>query len=124
MILYCDGYCLESNPSEWGGGFTVFNNKNKLIYTEQILKKGFTNNEAELLGIHQAAKLAKKRDTIITDSQNCIWWIRKGFSKARPDLDKVILESQKCVIGKKLKLIWQPREFNLAGIYNEEQSFD
>ena len=124
MIYYCDGYCLGSNPSKYGGGFTIFNYKDKLIKTKRILKDGFTNNEAELIAVNETAKFAKKNDIIITDSQIVMNWIFKNYSNNRIDLNKMIIETNNLIKEKNLNLCWQQRYFNLAGRYNEDKGFD
>ena len=120
MIYYSDGYCLLKNPSPKGGGFTVFNRKNKLIMEMRIEKSGFTNNEAELLGVYNAIKLAKKFDSVVTDSQIALGWIYRKSCGSRKDLNSIAIESHKLMVEKEINLAWLPREYNLAGHYNEQ----
>lgn len=115
MVYYTDGYILPS----YGGGFTVFL-QGKLIKSARVEKKGLTNNEAELLGIVYAAMDAKDNDTIITDSLCCIYWIRRGKAKARPDLNVFCSLVRSLKEKKALDIHWESRETNLAGIYNEK----
>ncbi|OGE44777.1 hypothetical protein A3E67_03695 [Candidatus Daviesbacteria bacterium RIFCSPHIGHO2_12_FULL_38_25] len=117
--LHSDGFCLIKNPSPFGGGFTVTDNLGIVLSRERILKKDFTNNEAELLGVLKACGLSENNGIIITDSMNTIFWIRKGKSKARPDLNEKIKTAKDLIENKKLNLIWKKRDENLAGIYNE-----
>lgn len=119
MVYYSDGFTLISNPSPIGGGYTIVDEYDNLIKTETIYKKGLTNNEAELLGVLEALKLCSRKDTIITDSQNTMAWIKNANPKARPDLKELCVEAKELVSYKQVSIIWKPRAANLAGIYNE-----
>ena len=122
MIYFTDGFCLLANPSPKGGGYTVFNGRNKLIEHTVINKQGFTNNEAELLGIVAGLKKAKKHDTVVTDSQICLGWILRKMAGSRQDLNWVAKQGSDLMIQKQVYLAWQPREVNLAGHYNEQSA--
>jgi len=93
-----------------------------------VFKKGFTNNEAELLGVYNALKVAQKDDTVSTDSQIVIKWVLRGNrlpkKRKRKDLDSIKLECNKLMNSKKIKLIWEERSKNLAGIHNEYCELD
>lgn len=119
MKYYTDGFNIRSNPSPEGGGYTVVDETGELVHREVIRKSFFTNNEGEILGILHGLQIAKNDDTVSTDSMCCLSWVNKGKSKARPDLNHVL---QKCHIlmkTKSINLMWERREFNLAGILNE-----
>ena len=119
MKLYCDGYCIQKNPSDIGGGYTIVDEYNNLIKTKKILKQGLTNNEAELLGIYNALRKSKKNGIISSDSQCCIAWAKNGYAEARPDLNDICWKSKLLLFKKNINLIWERRELNLAGHYNE-----
>lgn len=128
MKYYCDGYTIEKNPSNKGGGYTIINEEGLLIETKQILKKNFTNNEAELLAVVNSLRIASNNDIIETDSWNTIWWIQSIAKKrhlrsevARKDLNHLKEEAFKLLIKKKIKLVWGSREGNLAGLYNDDK---
>lgn len=110
---------MGQNPSKVGGGYVVMNEKQQLLAMIEIRKPYFTNNEAELLGVLKATELASEYDTIITDSMNTFYWVRKGKCKARPDLSPVAAEALSNILQKHLELIQEPRETNLAGNYVE-----
>ena len=120
MIYYSDGYCIGGNPSETGGGYTVTNEHGDVIDEGEVQKKGFTNNEAELLGAAKAIQIAEKGDTVIVDSMVVIYWITRGIKKSRIDLRPLAEDARGEMLEKKIKLIWRPRAENLAGHYNEE----
>lgn len=122
MKYYVDGFTKKSNPSKTGGGFTIVDENNKLVFRKNILQNGFTNNEAELLGCFDALNRAKNGDTIFVDSKVVISWITNPFRKkrAREDLDGVKLQCKKMLEKKKIRLIWEDRSKNKAGIYNEK----
>ena len=50
----------------------------------------------------------------------CISWVNAGFSKVRPDLRNILGECQILKVTKKINLMWEGRDFNLAGIVNEK----
>lgn len=125
MKYYTDGYTEIRNPSETGGGFTIMTEYEELLVTRRIEKQGLTNNEAELRGVVQCLRDCLPESTISTDSQNTISWLSsKKKCKARPDLQGLIDEGKYLKIDKKVNIIWEGRDFNLAGIYNEEQLLD
>lgn len=119
MTYYSDCFVYGSNPSDIGGGFTICDESGKVVWKEEVLKKGFTNNEGELLGVLYACSLANHGDIIKTDSQNTLAWIKRGKPKARPDLEQPATMAQTLVRLKGLKLEWGGRDTNLAGIHND-----
>lgn len=122
MKYYTDGFNIKKNPSDIGGGFTVSDEEGNIISRETIYKSKFTNNEAELLGVFNCAKSScVPYDTISTDSKNTLAWLKTPRMNkiARQDLMEIIIECKKIIKEKNIELIWEPREFNLAGIYNE-----
>lgn len=121
MKYYTDGWMMGSkNPSPYGGAYTITDDKGNIIKEEEIRKVGFTNNEADIWGILNALKYAKEGDIISTDSMCCLTWANAGKSKARPDLKEILDECRQLKENKSINLWWEAREFNLAGIYNEE----
>ena len=121
MIYYSDGWCQGGNPSETGGGFTVTNVHGDVMEEGEVQKKGFTNNEAELLGAAKAIQIAEKDDTVIVDSTCVVSWITNGIQKkSRIDLRPLAEDARREMLEKNINLIWRPREENLAGQYNEE----
>ena len=120
MTYYSDGFTYGANPSKRGGGFTICDETGKVLLQKEYLRY-FTNNEGELLGVLHAAMLASNLDEIITDSQNTMAWVRSGNPKARPDLKEPAETAKRLIAMKRLKLTWQPREKNLAGIHNEKE---
>jgi ribonuclease HI len=136
MKYFSDCFIYVKNPSPIGGGYTIMDEDNNLLVNEKILQEGLTNNEAELLGVLNALKIAENGDIVSTDSMNTIRWIeniayylehpnkKKSIKRARKDLDNIKLEAYQLMIKKHIKLIHEPREKNLAGIWNEETGLD
>lgn len=120
MKYYCDGFMIKSNPSPYGGGYTIVDENNVLIKREVVKQSGFTCNEAELLGILETLRLAEYNDKISTDSMCTLTWVNAGKSKARPDLNDKMLEAKNLKREKNINLMWEDRNYNLAGKYNEE----
>ncbi len=119
MTYYVDGFVLKKNPSPIGGGFTVVNEHNQHIITHHVTRPGFTNNDGELLAIAYAAHIAQPDDTIITDAQVMTYWCKSGVCGARPDLTPIARKIKQWMRDKRLTLVWQRRNVNLAGHYNE-----
>ncbi len=130
MKIYSDGYCIGSNPSKTGGGYTVVDEDDKLLHHEQIEKEGLTNNETELLGCVEAMKRVEEGGIVSVDSQVVLCWItyakyiprksaQKEEKRGRKDLDDVKREGYTLMENKKIKLIFEPRDLNKAGHYNE-----
>lgn len=126
MKFYTDGFTKLKNPSPQGGGYTIINENNEVLVVENIDKVGFTNNEGELLGVWHALHLCGEFDVISTDSMNTIAWLRtnKLQKVARQDLLDIIKECKDLVAEKQVNIIWEGREHNLAGIYNEQNKID
>lgn len=122
MKYFCDGYLRGSNPS-YSGGYTVFD-ESGLVETKVIEKDNLTNNEVELRSIARAVELSQDADIISTDSMTCLSWIRSGKVKARPDLKPLVRALMVVILTKKLNLMWEGREYNLAGLYNDDQKLD
>lgn len=126
MKYYIDGFTKLRNPSPIGGGYSIFDENNTLIKVENIDKVGMTNNEAELIGLLNCLKEVRIGDTISTDSMNTIAWIRtkKSNKISRKDLIPIIMECRQMLESLKVNLIWEGRDFNLAGKYNEDSGID
>jgi len=121
MKYYTDGWMMGSkNPSPYGGGYTVVREDGVLIERKEIKRTGFTNNEAEIRGIEFALEYAEKGDIISTDSMCCLSWVNRGRSKVRKDLFELLQSCKKTKEEKHINLCWESRDFNLAGLYNED----
>lgn len=124
MNYYSDGYTIKRNPSPIGGGYVVTDANGEIVKEEEILKKGLTNNEAELSGLLAMAWIAKPGDELFIDSMTVFYWGRSGRCKARPDLTPMAKEVKHLVFSKGLVVTWCPREKNKAGIYIENKQYD
>lgn len=120
MKYYCDGYTREGNPGT-SGGYSIVDEHGILILHE-VINKRMTNNETEILGIRKAMDICSIGDQISTDSMNSLSWVRAGKSKSRPDLNPILRECQDLLVDKELNLMWEGRDFNKAGHFND--SFD
>lgn len=124
---YTDGFTVQKNPSPVGGGYTIVDENDKHLLTQNIDKVGLTNNEAELQGVYRCLKdYCQVGDIISTDSMNTIAWVRaKNLRKvARQDILDVIIQCKKLIADKKINLMWEGRDYNLAGVYNEHNKLD
>ena len=119
MKYYVDGFLAVGNPSPLGGGYTIVDEDNNLVHQEVIKRQGYTNNEAELDAVLWAMKHATTGDAVSTDSMTTLTWVRKGSSKARKDLHEKLQTAKSYLQMKKINLMWESREHNLAGIVNE-----
>lgn len=122
MKYFTDGFTELKNPSPTGGGYTIVDENGVLLRIENISKSHFTNNEAELLGVYNCLKdYCIEGDIVSTDSMNTIAWVRtkKLHKVSRKDLSDIIFECGKLIVDKKINLMWEGRDYNLAGHYNE-----
>lgn len=118
-VFHCDGFVNGVNGQATSGGWTVFKNGKKLYVINAENRSGFTNNEAELCGVHDALVSADKGDEVVTDSMNALAWIRSGRPKARPDLMQIAHGAKNLLHSKQINLYWASRDENQAGNYNE-----
>lgn len=119
---FVDGFVVGANPSEIGGGFTIVDENNNFISRKMMNKKGFTNNDGEILGMYFALKHCKENDTISSDSQTAIGWVNRTYSKSRKDLNTLLRACQMLMSEKKVTIIWEGRDDNLAGVFNEKNA--
>ncbi len=116
MKIYTDGYII---PGGKGGGYRLVDESNRLMahgHTSRKIKSG----EAELQGVVQALRVAKRGDVISSDSTNAIGWVQTARSRTRPDLKILYDEGYLLLKTKGVYLIWEARHRNLAGKHNEE----
>lgn len=118
MKYYTDGFLNGTNPCPIGGGYTIVSQDNELIHLHRIDGQ-LTNNEAEVRGIIHAIQIAGIDDTVSTDSMIALNWLIRGKSKARPELDEALAKANKERTIKNIRLIWEGRDNNLAGHYND-----
>jgi len=121
-IFYCDGYQIDGNPGTQGGATVVRLDDNK-VYKSTYKRDKVTNNEVELDAAILAAVNAKKGDTIITDSKLVVLYGTRDKTRAKskfPELKFRGKKLSKLLKEKELNIIWEPRDNNLAGIYNAE----
>ena len=120
MKYYTDGFLNgRGNPCPRGGGYTIADEKGKVIEHEQISSSSLTNNEAEVTGIVRVLEICHTLDEISTDSKVCLIWVKAGFSRTRPDLDSLLKICNRLWHEKMVNLHWERREKNLAGFLNE-----
>lgn len=120
MKYYTDGFTIEANPSKTGGGYTIADENGEIIHREVISKIGFTNNEGEILGLLKCFEIANNGDSVSTDSIVCIGWINARKSKVRKDLNHIFAKCHDLVKQKNINLMWERRNFNLAGLHNQK----
>lgn len=125
MTYHTDGFLKgRGNPSKIGGGFTVADDKGRVVLREEYTFAGMpdreiSNNEAEVRGILAALKIAKPRDKVVTDSRCALAWVSRGRAKARPDLNPLCRRAWELMVEKSVMVVWRPRDENLAGQINE-----
>lgn len=122
-IYYTDGFVKGKNPSYQGGGYTITDKDGNIIFQYHYYRNGedkrFTNNDGEVLGIIHAIAIAEEGSIIVTDSKTAMWWVRKGKSKTRPDIDYSLLYAKNLALQKKIQIKWESRDINKAGQINE-----
>src|ERR1035437_354359 len=120
MKYYTDGFLNgKGNPCSRGGGYTIADEKGAVVEHEQISSASLTNNEAEVTGIVRALEICHNLDEISSDSKCCLFWVKNGSSRARPDLDSLLKIGNRLWHQKMVNMHWERREKNLAGFLNE-----
>jgi ribonuclease HI len=114
-MLYSDAF---KNPTD-GTGYTVCDANGKPLQ-RVVFRRYASINEAEMLGILAAARLAQLGQEVITDSRCVITWLRKRSAFRRPKYQPSIDEILSLVDQKRLVIRWQPRDHNKAGKFNEK----
>lgn len=84
MRIYTDGSTYPKNPGNGGGAFLAIGNQYNYVQS-WFLGENLTNNQAELLAISGAVDMALEYNiktlTILTDSQYCLFGIRRIYGK-------------------------------------------
>lgn len=114
MKYYCDGGGWNGEHSRWG---IVDQNSRLIMYAKIYGHDSVTNNVAEYSAVLNAIMLAKDGDEVISDSQLVIYQLI-GRYKCKALHLKPLYETGVRLLGmKNIKLTWEPREKNLAGIF-------
>jgi ribonuclease HI len=88
-----------------------------------VLKERKTNNEMEYAALYHALKeCAIEGDVIYTDSQLLTGHITKNWKQKAEHLRNVIAQCKNLLNEKNIRLLWLPREENIAGKILEEKN--
>ena len=120
MKYYTDGFLVGPNPSKYGG-YVIANELNEVIEETWLEQDKVTNNDAEIQGLISCLELSKEGDEISTDSMVALTWVRGGKSKSRPDLNSQLQKAKILLAEKGVNIMWEGRDFNLAGIYIDKE---
>lgn len=128
-ILYVDGGCSGNHLKDKKDTkmvSVVSDEQNNILSEEK--NDGGSNNIAELIAVRNALSYCFKEGfldvEIRTDSRNNFAWIYGRVGKKLVDRDRVFeIKKEIAYLIKrvKLKLVWIPREENIAGHYIEEK---
>lgn len=122
MRFHVDGFLLsETNPSPKGGGWTVVA-ESGIIRKRREQKILMSNNRAEICAILEALTMADDYDSIYSDSDVAIGWIRGKLPKKAIDLDEIkefVNQARKLYKDKHITIHWVNRDNNIAGWENE-----
>lgn len=114
--LYCDGHFIDRKP-----GYSIVNSEGTLIDTNRCPSNfpALDAIDAEIWAIIVALEMSEKGDLVSTDSMAALSSVNGGRSKTRPFLDEWLWRAHNLMIDKNINLMWERREFNLAGQFNE-----
>lgn len=112
---YVDGYLIDTNPSDKGGFTIAIEDK---IKTYEIKQKNLTNNQVEIMAC--IVGMLEKPKIIISDSQIAVKCINGEWKGKNEKLLPLINLGRVMLKIKKKTLIWEKRDNNLAGIYNDQ----
>lgn len=132
MVLYVDGGCSANGQLDMSKRrmVAVVTDEQGVVLNERQ-QAGGSNNIAELIAVRDAIWWAREHEKVSvgdtleirTDSQNTVAWV---FSKkvGKKLNDKATVEALRAEInilrsGLELKLVWIPRDDNVAGHYIE-----
>ena len=108
---YTDGHTIGT------GGYTIMDSEGVLITTEKA--KVIDGHEAEILGILAALEICEKGDCVSTDSMAALSSLNVGRASTKPHLNDCLQKGYEMMYEKGINLMWERREFNLAGQFNE-----
>lgn len=130
MILYVDGGCSGNAQKDMTKRrmVSVVTDESGRVLIEK-LEQGGSNNIAELLAVKEAlvwAYVNKVAEVeILTDSRNNLAWVKgNSVGKGVNDRSAVMLLKNTIKVLRKdvrMKIIWIPRDKNLAGHYIENK---
>lgn len=110
QVYYTDGSGWNGKISE----YAVTDHNGKIIVKKTLLKE-YTSNEMEYDAVIYALQIAKDGDTIYSDSQLVVNQINKKWKLKAKNLFARFNYAKELYEKKNVKLIWLPREENLAG---------
>ena len=105
MKVYIDG----SGNSKYG--FFIEETNEAKVFT----KKDITNNQAEYLAALEALKFTTEDIEIYSDSKLVVNQLNHEWHIKDDSLRELAIKVWKLIEGRKVKLIWIPREQNKAG---------
>lgn len=129
-LAYVDGGCAGNDQRDLAQRrmvAVVTNKLGRVVFEGE--RAGGSNNIAELWAVLEAVKVARQVGTthleVRTDSRNNLAWVF-GSSLGKHLNDRQTVEGLRAEIAKcrrvvTLKLVWVPREQNLAGHYIERR---
>ncbi len=99
-------------PGQTSKYCVIFEDGSKVLET---LENG-TNNEMEYFALLQALRDPRSKDaTIFTDSKLLVGQLQDGWKVNAENLKAIHEECKRLLRSQKAKLVWIPREENLAG---------
>jgi ribonuclease HI len=115
MKIWTDGSGWNGETS---GYAIVFDMGRTAIVVREPVNK--TNNEREYQAIIEALKLAHQ-DTIISDSQLCVFQINGIWKVKEKRLLPLCFEARRLLEEKQCALVWERRDTNQAGFLLERK---
>lgn len=112
--IYCDGSGFNGLVSRIAYG-------NKNLMKQTIYREPFTNNEMEYQSLIHAIGIAKKWDIIYSDSQLIVFQVLGQYKVHDKKLIPLNILATKEINRKHIKIMWIPREQNIAGKYLDKQ---
>ena len=106
LVANTDGAC-SGNPGP-GGWAVVFSQGGEILGKHSGGALATTNNRMELMAIREALRQAPADVAveIVTDSQNCIGWLSKGWKRNAPDVAAICLDIDTQLAARKVAFRW------------------
>ena len=117
-VCYVDGWQEETNPSSKGGA-TLWEFGKEQVFSFKTDKKIITNNQVEIIAVILGLLISRNK-TIVSDSVLAVNTITGKWHIREEALVPLVLLGRLIYSWLDKEIIWERRDTNLAGIYNDE----
>jgi ribonuclease HI len=114
-------YFVDASCTKRRNCIAISDSQGNIIFFKRINTRKYTNNEMEYKAIIEGLSYANPNDRISSDAKICVEQIHNNFNTNAQNLIPLRDQAQRLLMtNPSVKLIWEKRENNLAGIYLEK----